>query len=267
MVVLCLLSGTRLSTTEFMHVSASREALRGGAIQTDAPRILLIGGEPSSTISTCEILESERYCVVHRTSGTEGLEAASQYPPALVILYLTLPDRDGIAVCRTIHTRFSSAILVVSPSHDEDSLVAMLDSGADDYVDAPVRPGELKARVRALLRRTRPPGHVDEILLFGGLEINVPRRRVSKDGERAQLTRTEFDILLFLARRSDRIQTQETILKAVWGPHHGEYVQTLRVHIGHIRRKLERIPSRPQYVVTEPGVGYYFSGSSPGPLT
>ncbi len=250
-----------------MHVSEPQEALKGGAFQTEAPQILLIGGDPSSATSACEILESERYCVVHRTSGTKGLEAASQYPPALVILYLALPDRDGIAVCRTIHTRFSSAILVVSPSHDEDSLVAMLDSGADDYVAAPVRPGELKARVRALLRRGHVPAQFDEILVFGGLEINVPRRRVSKDGERRRLTRTEFDILLFLARRSDRIQTQEAILKGVWGPHHGEYVQTLRVHIGHIRRKLERTPSRPQYVVTEPGVGYYFCGSTPDQLT
>ena len=265
--VLCQLDSKRMSTPEFMQVSESRDAREGVVFEAGAPRILLIGGEPSSTASTLEVLESERYSVVHCGSGSEGLEAAQKCPPALVILYLSLPDRDGIAVCRTIHTRFSSAIPVVSPSHDEDSLVAMLDSGADDYVAAPVRPGELKARVRALLRRGHVPEQFDEILVFGGLEINVPRRGVSKDGERRQLTRTEFDILLFLARRSNRIQTQEEILKGVWGPHHGEYVQPLPVHIGHIRRKLERIPSRPQYVVTEPGVGYYFCGSTPDQLT
>jgi CheY-like chemotaxis protein len=102
-----------------MHVNESREALKGGAVLTEAPQILLIGGDPSPTTSTCEILESESCCVVHRTSGTEGLEAVSQYHPALVILYLALADRDGIAVCRTIHTQFPSAIVIVSPSHGE----------------------------------------------------------------------------------------------------------------------------------------------------
>jgi two-component system KDP operon response regulator KdpE len=237
--------------------SAERQVFHRGE-----PYILLIGTDHPAAWSTLDILKGQRFPVVYRDSGTEGLKAVADAPPSLVVLNLGRPDRDGIGVCRAIHTASTSPILVVSTRKDEESLVAMLDSGADDYVEAPVRPDELRARVRALLRRSNAPDPVNRALIVGGLEIDVARRRVGRGGVRIPLTRTEFDILLVLAMHRDQILTQEAILRSVWGPYHGEYVQTLRVHIGHIRQKLEYVPSHPEFIKTEPSVGYWLSSSS-----
>ena len=133
-----------------------------------------------------------------------------------------------------------------------------LDLGADDYLTKPFRGGELAARLRALLRRA--PGEEEQPLKLcvGDISVDLAQRRVFHKDEEVRLTKTEFDILACLVRRQDRVVTAEAILEAVWGPHHGEYAQTLRVHIGHIRRKIEPLPTSPRYIITEPGVGYRF---------
>lgn len=229
--------------------------------QEGEPYILLVGGVDAA-LSTLGLLEAQQVPVVYRESGAEALELLATAPPVLIILNLSLSDRDEIGVCRAMHTGSASPILVVSAKRDERSLVAMLDSGADDYVVAPVRADEFRARVRAILRRGNATVPVNPPLLFGELEIDIVKRRVKRAGRHVPLTRTEFDILLVLAQHRDQIQSQETILRLVWGPYHGEYIQTLRVHIGHIRSKLESVPSRPQYILTEPGVGYWFNSSA-----
>lgn len=231
---------------------------RAAPLDANSPQILMIGGDSTVAAATRAALESD-YLVIHAQLGAEGIEDASERRPALVILCLALPDMDGLAVCRAVRSQFPNPILAMSSQLDEDILIAALDSGADDFLAKPFRVDELRARIRALLRRSSPLQPAEELIECGDLRIEVPRRRVLIGGKPAPLTRTEFDILLFLALRPNRIQPQERILQAVWGPHHGEYVQTLRVHIGHIRRKLESEPSRPEYVLTEPGVGYYFS--------
>jgi two-component system KDP operon response regulator KdpE len=146
----------------------------------------------------------------------------------------------------------------VNRTPDEKGLVRALDEGADDVLTKPLQMDELKARVRPLLRRSWLAEIPKPQIACGALRIDVPRRKVTVDGESVSLTRTEFDIVLFLAVRRGTVQPQEAILQAVWGPHHGRYVQTLRVHIGHIRRKIEAEPSQPKYILTEPGIGYIF---------
>ena len=128
----------------------------------------------------------------------------------------------------------------------------------------PLRSDELKARIRALLRRSRSAEITAPQIACGALRIDGARRKVTLSGEPVSLTRTEFDILLFLAVRRGSVQSQETILQAVWGGHHGQYVQTLRVHIGHIRQKIEKDPSQRKYILTEPGIDYRFSDPHSG---
>lgn len=223
--------------------------------------ILLVGGDETA-LETLDVLENQQVPVVYREPGAEVLELAAAAPPALIVLNLSLSDRDEIGICRAMHTGSSTPILVVSAKRDERNLVAMLDSGADDYIVTPVRADEFRARVRAILRRANLSTPVSPPLLLGDLKIDVAKRRVTRAGKHVPLTRTEFDILLVLTQRRDEVQPQETILRLVWGPYHGEYVQTLRVHIGHIRGKLESVPSRPQYIRTAPGVGYWFNSSA-----
>ena len=127
----------------------------------------------------------------------------------------------------------------------------------------PIRPAELLARVRALLRRYRMGSRRPVVIEVGDLQVNLAKRRVFRRGHEIRFTRTEFDILVCLAQNQDRVVTSKMILDKVWGPSHGEYVQTLRVHVGHLRRKLEPNPSSPRYIMTEPGVGYRFAVPSP----
>ncbi len=152
----------------------------------------------------------------------------------------------------------NAPILALSTDTSEGALVAALDAGADDFMSQPLRENELRARVNALVRRGRNRSSRSDLIVCDELTIDVDKRRVSLAGQDVRLTRTEFEILLFLAQNRGNVLAQETILSQVWGPHHGEYVQTLRVHIGHIRRKVERDSSTPRYVLTESGVGYLF---------
>lgn len=235
------------------------ESMARGGFQAAATRVLLIGGEPAEASAVKALLESEGHEVRHRFLAAEAIELLPAWDPSLVMLCLQVRDMDGGALCRSIREKYSYPILAVSTTPDEGALVRALDEGADDVLAKPLRADELKARIRALLRRSRSTAIAAPQIVCDGLRIDVARRRVTVDGELVSLTRTEFEILLFLALRQDSVQTQETILRAVWGVHHGQYVQTLRVHIGHIRQKIERDPSQPRYILTEPGIGYRFA--------
>jgi two-component system KDP operon response regulator KdpE len=190
--------------------------------------------------------------------GAAVLGAADQERPDAVILDLKLPGRDGLEICTELRLWYRGPILVVSALGDESTIVAALDRGADDYLTKPFRSEEFLARLRALLRRSKAAASEESTVAIGDLVIDLLQREVQIRGESVHLTRTEFDILAFLATNRDRVVTSETLLKAVWGPHHGEYAQTLRVHIGHIRKKIERDPSEPEYLLTALGVGYRF---------
>jgi two-component system KDP operon response regulator KdpE len=175
-------------------------------------------------------------------------------PPDAVILDLVLPDGSGIEVARELRARGDGPILVLSVIGEEAEKVAALDAGADDYVEKPFGIDELLARLRALLRRAGPS--TEPVLEIGGLVIDLDKRLVTVDGRRAQLTPNEFDLLRVLAQNEGKLMTHPAILRAVWGPAYGGESHYLHVYVSQLRRKLEADPSRPRYLLTEPGAGY-----------
>ena len=220
------------------------------------PQVLVVDDDEGVRRFISTALTREGFAVRDVATGEQGLESASAAHPVAVLLDLTLPGISGLEICSRLRDWYKGPILVISANGDEATIVQALDLGADDYLTKPFRPAELAARIRALLRRAPDESEQESRIAAGGLNIDLAQRRIYRDSEEIRLTRTEFDITACLAKRRDRVVTAETILRTVWGPHHGEYAQTLRVHIGHIRRKLEPTPSSPRYIITEPGVGY-----------
>lgn len=194
------------------------------------------------------------------TSGSEGLALASALQPDLVILDLGLPDQDGLAVCRELRRWTVAPIVVLSARHSEDEKATLLDAGADDYVTKPFGERELRARVRAQLRRARlqPAADGQRPLVAGHLTIDVARRSVQRDGTAVHLTPTEWSLLAALVTNAGKTLTHRQLFRTVWGDVHGDAGQYLRVYIAHLRRKLEGDPMQPRCIVTEPGVGYRF---------
>ena len=177
------------------------------------------------------------------------------------MLDLSLPTVSGLELCRRLRTWFEGPILILSGHNEEDIVVEALDLGADDYLTKPFRPKELRARVRALERRSVQPTPSRAVLRFGELRIDFASRRVTREGREIRLTRTEFDILAFLVQKRNMVVTPRAVMEKVWGTHQGDYAQTIRVHVGHIRKKIEPRPSEPRYLLTEAGVGYRFAPS------
>jgi two-component system KDP operon response regulator KdpE len=177
------------------------------------------------------------------------------------VLDLVLPDGQGVEVCQDVRRWSRLPILVLSAIGDEREKVRALDAGADDYVTKPFGTDELLARLRAVMRRSVDPGSGSE-LTVGGLVIDVLDRRVTRDGEEVHLTPIEFDLVRVLAQHRGRLVTHRQLLQEVWGPEYGQETHYLRVHVAHIRAKLEEDPSRPQYLITEPGVGYRLRDTS-----
>ena len=184
----------------------------------------------------------------------------NSYCPDLVILDLGLPDMDGMEIIRSAREWTQVPILVVSARMSERDKVEALDAGADDYITKPFGTNELLARIRAAMRRGRRGN--DGIALAGGvfrsgrLTIDYDHRRVLLDGENVHLTQNEFKIVSLLGMHAGKVLTYDYILKAIWGPGVSGDNQVLRVHMAHIRRKIERNPAQPEFILTEVGVGY-----------
>jgi len=193
-------------------------------------------------------------------TGAAGLALAAAEHPDLIVLDLGLPDMDGLDVCRRLRTITTAPIVVLSARQAEDDKVALLDAGADDYVTKPFGPVELRARVRAQLRRARMPADAaeEQTLTLGDLTIDFGRRTVARGGVAVHLTPTEWALLMTLASNPGRTLTHEQLFDAVWGKSYGHPQQYLRVYITHLRKKIEAEPYAPRFVVTEPGVGYRF---------
>src|SRR5262245_1576950 len=220
-------------------------------------RILIVDDEPSILATMAPMLRGRGYEVSTATTGHAALDAVDRQPPQLVILDLGLPDLDGIEVCRRLREGRSIPILVLSARGAERDKVLALDAGADDYVTKPFGSEELLARVRAALRRTDtvPSG----VLKRGDLSIDLDRRRVTRGDDDVRLTPKELELLMFLAQHPGRVLTHRAILKAICGPNAVGQPEHLRVLVNSLRRKVERHPSKPQYIKTEPWVGYRFS--------
>jgi two-component system KDP operon response regulator KdpE len=222
-------------------------------------RVLVVDDEEQIRRALKSILGSRGYVMQFATTAEEALLRAIDQPPDLVVLDLGLPDRSGIEVCRELRTWMTAPILILSVRSTETDKITALDEGADDYLTKPFSAGELLARVRALLRRAAALAAPPPIVTAGDLVIDIARRRVTLRGDEVGLTPTEFDILAFLARNANLVVTQKMILEHVWGPEWVEDAQTLRVHVSHLRKKIEPSPAGPRYIITEPGVGFRLS--------
>jgi len=224
-------------------------------------KILVIDDEAQIRRALGSILSTRGYDVIFASDGAKGLELAVEQNPDLVVLDLAMPGMGGLEVCRELRAWYAAPILVLSVRGSDADKVAALDTGADDYVTKPFSAGELLARVRALLRRASGQAASRPVITAGDLEIDMAQRRVRRAGQEIELTRIEFDILAYLAQNADCVVTSRMVLEKVWGPEYGEDTQTLRVHISHLRKKIEPDTSVPRYILTEPGVGFRFSTS------
>ena len=225
-------------------------------------RILVVDDEPA-VLGTLQLsLEAHGFTVDTAVDGSHALMLAASNQPDLVLLDLGLPDMDGIDVLRRLRESSRVPVVILSVRDGEDQKIAALDAGADDYVTKPFAIGELLARIRAALRRLAVPVE-QAVIATPHFRLDILDRRATVGGEEVRLTPIEWSIADFLVRTGGRLVTQRELLTAVWGP--GEVVDTshLRVHIGHLRRKLEPMPSRPRYFLTEPGLGYRFMSAEP----
>jgi two-component system KDP operon response regulator KdpE len=217
--------------------------------------VLVVDDEPQIVRGLKIVLRAAGYAVDAAETKEEALASLASRPPDALVLDLVLPDGQGVEVCQEVRRWSRLPILVLSAVGDEREKVRALDAGADDYVTKPFGTEELLARLRALLRRSGDGGGEPE-LTIGELVIDVQDRKVVRAGRELHLTPIEFDLLRVLAGHHGRLVTHRQLLHEVWGPEYGDETHYLRVHVAHIRAKLEADPSRPEYVITEPGVGY-----------
>ena len=222
---------------------------------SDGPRVLVVDDEPQIVRGLRVVLRNAGFQVDSAGTKEEALDALSHRPPDAVLLDLVLPDGSGVDVCKHVREWSHVPIVVVSAVGDEREKVRALDAGADDYVTKPFGSQELAARLRAVLRRVADTTNEPAITL-GDLVMDLADRRVTRGDEPIHLTPIEFDLLRVLAQNRGRLVTHRHLLQEVWGPAYETETHYLRVHVAHIRRKLELDPARPQYLITEPGVGY-----------
>jgi two-component system KDP operon response regulator KdpE len=220
-----------------------------------APRVLVVDDEPQIVRGLKIILRNAGYEVEAAETKEEALNALALRAPDAVVLDLVLPDGRGVEVCQEVRRWSTLPIVVLSAVGDEREKVRALDAGADDYVTKPFGTDELLARLRAVIRRSVAPGGSATVEV-GDLVVDLQDRQVRRGGEELHLTPIEFDIVRVLAQHLGRLVTHRVLLQEVWGPQYGEETHYLRVHVAHIRAKLEPDPSRPRYLITEPGVGY-----------
>lgn len=201
--------------------------------------------------------ESAGFEFEEAATAREGLTSAASRAPDLIVLDLGLPDLDGIEVTQRLREWFAAPILVLSARGQERDKIRALDAGADDYVTKPFSVGELMARVRVALRHRAGAGAPDNgIVEVGELRIDHGRRTVTLAGAPVKLTPIEFRLLFALARHPGRVLTHDHLLREAWGPAHAHQHHYLRVYMAQLRHKLEKEPSRPRLLLTEPGVGY-----------
>lgn len=221
------------------------------------PTVLVVEDEQEIRRFLRLTLAAQGYRVLEATTGAQALVEAASRQPDLVVLDLGLPDLDGFVVLRRLREWSRVPVIILSARGEESDKVTALDAGADDYVGKPFGAAELLARVRVALRHgARRDDAAETALAVGGLVVDLLRRRVIVDGREAHLTPIEFRLLAALARRPGRVLTHRQLLLEVWGPSHVDQPHYLRVFMAQLRRKLERDPARPRYLLTEPGVGY-----------
>lgn len=206
-------------------------------------------------------LEQREMTVFEASSGKEGLTAAANRKPDILIVDLGLPDMDGLDVIRRVREWADMPLIVLSARSREDEKIAAFEAGADDYLTKPFGVGELTARIHALLRRRNRVGEAGAVQVrFGDITVDLDARSISRNDERVHLTPVEFRLLAMLVRNAGRVLTHHQLLIEVWGPAHADDSHYLRVYMGNLRQKLEKDPAQPVHFLTETGVGYRFAG-------
>ena len=223
--------------------------------------MLVVDDEPQFLRALQTNLRGAGYDVATATTAAEALSSAGLHPPEAIILDLVLPDGRGTDVARELRQWTKAPIIVVSAVGEEAEKISALDAGADDYVTKPFSIDELLARLRAVLRRSGEPG--EPVLEVGALRIDLDKHAVTVGGNAVRLTPHEFDLLRLLARNEGKLMTHSTILREVWGPAYQRESSYLHVYVSQLRRKIEAEPTRPRYILTEPGAGYRLV--DPGP--
>lgn len=222
----------------------------------EGARVLLVDDEREIRRCLRACLANQGYRLYEAATGEEALQAVPTVRPDLIILDLGLPDVDGIDVTRSLREWTHTPILILSVRDRESDKIAALDAGADDYLTKPFGPGELAARIRVALRRAGKPDTA-AVFSVGELEVDLVRRTVLLNRKKLQLTPTEYDILKVLIRYTDKVITHRQVIREVWGgASYEDEMHLLRVNISNLRRKLESNPTRPRYILTEPGIGY-----------
>jgi two-component system KDP operon response regulator KdpE len=217
-------------------------------------RVLVVDDEPQFLRALATSLRAAGYAVETATTGEEALTAVGLRPPDAIILDLVLPDKSGSEVIVDLRSWSELPVIVVSANGEEREKITALDAGADDYVTKPFAIGELLARLRAALRRSGAP--VSPVIEIGQIRVDLEKHDVSVAGRRVHLTPREFDLLRLFAQNEGKLLTHRTILRELWGPAYQTESSYLHVHISQLRGKIEPDPTRPRYLLNEPGAGY-----------
>jgi two-component system KDP operon response regulator KdpE len=227
--------------------------------QQSGARVLVVDDEPAILRTVGANLGRRGFRVDVARTGEEAIAQVDQHPD-LVVLDLGLPDTDGLEVIRRIRARSDTPIIVLSARDSEREKVHALEIGADDYLTKPFGVDELVARIRVALRHFARVGGTEPVFHTGALTVDVERRRVTVDGNEIRLSPTEYAVLVALVRNADRVVTDAQLLRQVWGPEYGDEDHYLHVYVARLRKKIERDPQNPRYLITEPGVGYRLLG-------
>lgn len=221
-------------------------------------RVLIVDDEPRYVRLIAVNLESSGYEILAARDGKSAVELAAAKAPDLVLLDIGLPVMDGFAVCRRIREFSEAPIIMLTAKAGEEDKVKGLDAGADDYLTKPFGPAELLARIRAVLRRTRPQEEqrASPTFVAGDLQIDFAQRLVHLGEREVALSPTEYKLLAQLAKNAGRVVVSETLLHRIWGPEYGEETQHVRLYVSRLRQKLEDDPEHPRWIITKPGVGY-----------
>jgi two-component system KDP operon response regulator KdpE len=221
--------------------------------------LLVIDDEPAIRRAIRASLPAGDYLVDEAGSGEAGLGVLGRRPSEIVLLDINMPGMGGIETCRKIRQLApNTGIVMISVRDQEEDKIEALEAGADDFITKPFRFGELVARLHAVYRRTRLASPQPDILRAGDLELDVTNRLFRKAGHEIHLSQKEFDILTVLMQRPDRAIPHARLLQAVWGPEYGRETEYLRTYIKVLRKKIERDSNQPEYILTEPWVGYRF---------
>jgi two-component system KDP operon response regulator KdpE len=222
-------------------------------------RVLVVDDERAIRRYLHAALNAQGYTVYEASNGQEALNAVVTDKPDLVILDLGLPDLDGVEVTRRLREWTQLPIIILSVREQEVDKIAALDAGADDYLTKPFSSGELMARIRVAMRRSLQSAS-EPVFESDGLKVDLARRRVTTNGQEVSLTPTEYELLRVLVQNPGRVITHRQLLKQVWGLAYEAEAHILRVNMSNLRRKIEPDPTRPHFILTEPGVGYRLRG-------